>query len=101
MNISFLNFDGITGKQITNSNLFTDIDAFTEIAQTYFNEAIKETDILFESDKFELPANIAYTEDGLVLLYNTSEIAPYSTGIIEFAIPFKDIDSYLAFNSAN
>tara|TARA_R110002072_G_scaffold166190_1_gene319419 strand:+ start:111 stop:833 length:723 start_codon:yes stop_codon:yes gene_type:complete len=101
LHISFLNFDSITGKRITNKNLFTNIGAFKEIAQTHFDKAIKEKDILFETDKFELPANIGYTEDGLVLLYNTYEIAPYSTGIIEFAIPFDEIESYLVFNSAH
>jgi hypothetical protein len=101
LNIFFLNFESITGKQIMNTELFTNIGAFKQIAQIHFNEAIKEKDMLFESDKFELPENISYTEDGLVLLYNTYEIAPYSTGIIEFSIPFDEIESYLVFNSAH
>ena len=101
LNISFLNFDSTTGKQIKNNELFTNIAEFKKIAQLHFNEAIKEKDILFETDKFELPENISYTEDGLVLLYNTYEIAPYASGIIEFSIPFDDIESYLVFNSAH
>ena len=101
LNISFLNFDSSTGKLISNKNLFTDIDGFKTLAETYFKKAIKENDVLFNQDKFQLPTNIGYTEDGLVLLYNTYEIAPYSTGIIEFAIPFKDIEPYLVFNSTN
>ena len=101
LNISFLNFNSITGKQLLNKDLFTDIAGFKAIAQTYFNKAIKENDVVFDQNKFELPTNIGYTDDGLVLLYNTYEIAPYSTGIIEFAIPFKAIESYLVFNSAD
>lgn len=101
LNISFLNFDSTTGQRLTNNELFTNIDNFKDIAEAYFNAIIKEKDILFEADKFELPSNIAYTEDGLVLLYNTYEVAPYSTGIIEFAIPFKDVHAYLAFNSTH
>jgi hypothetical protein len=100
LNISFLNFDSTTGKQIKNNELFTNIAEFKKIAQVHFNEAIKEKDLLFETDKFELPENISYTEDGLVLLYNTYEIAPYASGIIEFSIPFDEIESYLVFNSA-
>lgn len=100
LNISFLNFDSTTGNKITNENIFTNIDAFKKIAQIHFNKAIKEKATHFETDEFELPANIAYTEDGIVLLYNTYEIAPYSTGVIEFAIPFKDVNSYLVFNGA-
>mgnify|MGYP003630478317 FL=1 len=101
LNISFLNFNSITGKQLLNKDLFTDIAGFKAIAQTYFNKATKENDVVFDQNKFELPTNIGYTDDGLVLLYNTYEIAPYSTGIIEFAIPFKAIESYLVFNSAD
>ena len=100
LNISFLNFDSTTGKQIMNKELFTNIETFKEIAEIHFNEAIKEKDMRFEADKFKLPENISYTEDGLVLLYNTYEIAPYSTGIIEFSIPFDEIESYLIFNGA-
>ena len=127
LNISFLNFNSITasanvtytgltsiiqgtGNIITNGRTFGPItinhsgtttlgDALT--TQTYFNKATKENDVVFDQNKFELPTNIGYTDDGLVLLYNTYEIAPYSTGIIEFAIPFKAIESYLVFNSAD
>lgn len=101
LNISFLNFNSLTGKQIANKDLFTDIDGFKAVAETYFQKAIKENDVVFDQNKFELPTNIGYTDDGLVLLYNTYEIAPYSTGIIEFTIPFKAIESYLVFNSAD
>jgi hypothetical protein len=101
LNISFLNFNSRTGKRISNKNLFSDIEGFRTLAKTYFKKAIKEDDVIFNQDKFELPTNIGYSEDGLVLLYNTYEIAPYSTGIIEFAIPFKNIASYLVFNSAD
>lgn len=98
LNISFLNFDSVTGLRITNKNLFNNVDAFKEIAKIHFNKAIKEKDILFEQDKFELPENISFTEDGLILLYNTYEIAPYSSGVIEFTVPFEDAEPYLAFN---
>jgi len=100
LNISFLNFNGETGNLITNNNLFKNIDAFKEIAKTYFNETIKDKDILFDSKKFVLPENIAYNEEGVVLLYNTYEIAPYSSGIIEFTIPFEKISNFLVFNGS-
>jgi len=101
LNISFLNFDSATGKTILNKNLFSDINGFKKVAKTHFYKAIEAKDILFETNEFELPANIGYTEDGLVLLYNTYEIAPYSTGIIEFSIPFEDLGSYLIFNGTH
>lgn len=99
LHLYFLNFNNLTGNRISNENLFTDIDSFKNIAKTHFNKAIKDKEVLFDNDTFKLPENIGYTEGGLVLLYNTYEIAPYSTGIIEFTIPFSDLESHLVFNS--
>ncbi|MCL5127371.1 DUF3298 and DUF4163 domain-containing protein [Algibacter sp. L4_22] len=101
LKISFLNFEASTGKTISNENLINDIEAFKQIASPYFKEATKDKDI-FESelDIFNLPENMGYNDEGIVLLYNAYEIAPYSTGIIEFEIPFNEIESYLTFNGA-
>lgn len=100
LNISFLNFNSETGHLIPNENLFKNMDTFKKIAKTYFNETIKDNDYLFDSENFELPQNIAYNEDGIVLLYNTYEIAPYASGIIEFTIPFENVSDFLVFNSS-
>ncbi len=99
--ISFLNFDAKTGKQIDQNQLFSDINGFKAIAKTYFNKAVKDKDTLFDPDSFTLPQSIGYTNDGLVLLYNPYEIAPYSTGIIEFTIPFKAISDFLVFKDVH
>ncbi|MFI1744906.1 DUF3298 domain-containing protein [Thalassobellus sediminis] len=100
LNISFLNFNSETGNLIHNKDLLKNIVAFKEIAKTYFDEAIKDNDVLFDSKSFQLPTNIAYNEEGIVLLYNTYEIAPYSSGIIEFTIPFEKVSNFLVFNSS-
>ena len=43
-----------------------------------------------------LPCNAPYlSETGVVFLYTQYEIAPYSSGIITFEIPFKDIRPFL------
>lgn len=97
--ISFLNFDTATGKRILNKNLFTDIEAFKHIAKTYFDEEVEDKTILFEPESYTLPENIGFSEEGIILLYNTYEIAPYSTGIIEFTIPFEKANDYLVFDS--
>ena len=47
-------------------------------------------------DKIPLPANPPYlTKTGLVMLYTQYEIAPYSSGIITFEIPFDTIRPFL------
>ncbi|MFI1772814.1 DUF3298 domain-containing protein [Thalassobellus citreus] len=99
LNISFLNFNSETGNLIHNKDLLKNSDAFKEIAKTYLAEAI-DNDMLFDFENFQLPANIAYNEEGLILLYNTYEIAPYSSGILEFTIPFEKVSSFLVFNSS-
>lgn len=101
LNITFLNFESATGKQISNNNLFTDNKNLEEIVKKHLNEAIRKKDVIFEPTDFELPTNIGYTEDGVIFLYNTFQIAPYSTGIIEFTIPFEEIKPYLVFNGTN
>ncbi|MDD7887145.1 DUF3298 and DUF4163 domain-containing protein [Flavivirga sp. 57AJ16] len=99
LNIAFLNFETDTGNLIPNDRLFKDIEGFKKVARTYFGKTINDEDVVLNVDTFKLPANIAYNEEGIVLLYNTYEIAPYSTGIIEFTIPVKDVSSFLHFNS--
>ncbi|GAA3600235.1 DUF4163 domain-containing protein [Flavivirga amylovorans] len=101
LNITFLNFEIETGTLIPNNKLFKDIDGFKKVAKIYFDKAINEKDIILENmDAFKLPSNMAYNQkEGVILLYNTYEIAPYSAGIIEFTIPFEEVNSFLLFNN--
>lgn len=99
-NITFLNFDATTGKRITNSDLIKNKDAFETVVKSHFKDAITEEDILFEPNKFQMPANIGFNDEGVILLYNTYEIAPYSTGIIDFTIPIEKVRSFLVLNSS-
>ncbi|WP_370477162.1 DUF3298 and DUF4163 domain-containing protein [Tamlana flava] len=99
LNISFLNFESTTGQKISSGKLINNLEGFKTLAKTHFDKSISGKErIVFESDTFQLPANMAYSESGIVLLYNTYEIAPYSTGIIEFAIPFEEAEPFLVFN---
>ena len=96
--ISFLNFDASTGKRIDNNNLFTDHKTFKKLAETHFYKSIEDTGILFDANTFTLPKNIGFSDEGIILLYNTYEIAPYSSGIIECLIPLEEVKPYLVFN---
>ncbi len=96
LSITFLNFDVDTGTVLTDENLFADMPAFKKIAEQYFNKEIadkKET--YFEPDNFTLPANIGFDDEGIFLLYNAYEIAPYSTGITEVHIPYEEVSMLL------
>lgn len=50
------------------------------------------TDEVSALNHLPLPGNSPYLSDtGMVFLYTQYEIAPYSSGIIKFEVPFKDI----------
>lgn len=96
--ITFLNFDIYTGEQLKNEALFRDYLSFTEIANEYFNEEIADKkELYFEPDNFKLPENIGFNYEGVILLYNTYEIAPYSSGITEINIPWETLQGSLNF----
>jgi len=99
LTIYFLNFDATTGLQIKNEMLFNDIEAIKPITESYFNDFIEENNSdVFEADKFSLPQNIGYEDEGIVMLYNVYEVAPYASGIIQFTIPYNEISTYLNYN---
>lgn len=94
--ITFLNFDALTGQSLENEQLFNDFNAFKTLAKDYFNDHIADKkELYFEPDNFILPANIGFNDSGIILLYNSYEVAPYSTGLTEFTIPFDAIMPYL------
>lgn len=99
LTISFLNFDTETGLQLENEQLFNDMEAVKSIAQLHFNDFISENEkMVFELAQFSLPQNIGFEEEGIVMLYNVYEVAPYASGIIQFTIPYDEISSYLNYN---
>src|SRR5690606_843214 len=101
LTITFLNFNAKTGNLIKTEELFNNINAFKKIAKTYFEDTTEgENDVLFDPQSFQLPQNIGFNDEGIILLYNTYEVAPYSSGIIEFTIPFKDVSALLNFNGS-
>ncbi|MCK5400641.1 MAG: DUF4163 domain-containing protein [Flavobacteriaceae bacterium] len=103
MNISFLNFNSQTGQLLQNDEIIIN-NGFLKIAEKYFNIELQETsnedgfDDYFFGEDFHLPANIGFNDEGVILLYNIYEIAPYSEGITEFTIPFEEVLPYLKIN---
>lgn len=99
LNITFLNFESESGKRLENNQLINNLKAFKTLAVPYFNDAIADQDVPLEAIQFKLPANIGYSEDGLVLLYNIQDLSPYLNDILEFAIPFEVVQDILVYNS--
>ncbi|MDT0641972.1 DUF4163 domain-containing protein [Zunongwangia sp. F363] len=99
--ISFLNFNPETGKAYSHNELFT--PEFKSYFESKFREdqgipeqdSINSTGLFFEDDKFVLPENIGFTEEGLVLHYNAYEIASYAEGEFTYRFPYDEIDQFL------
>ena len=99
--VRFLNFDAQTGSQLTIEDLITDLKSFKEVVEKVFKietntKAQEETmEDFFFGDEFQLPESIGYSDEGVIVLYNTYEMAAYAQGITEFTIPFGEVERYL------
>jgi hypothetical protein len=101
-NTSFL-FSPKTGKELFIKDIVSDTTALTQIAEQKFRTKynippsanINSTGLMFENDKFVLPQNIFITKEGLLLLYNSYEIAAYAEGTKEILIPYNEISKHL------
>lgn len=102
--IKFLNLNAKSGQVLNQNDIVKKMDAFYTLAQKHFVKSLEvEEDNLTMEDfffgkPFQLPENIGFSDDGLVLLYNAYEIASYNQGYTEFIIPFDDVESYLKIN---
>lgn len=99
--VTYLNFDPQTGALLSNKDLINDMAEFKKISKKAF-KAQKEpqdkdetTEDFFFGEEFQLPANIGFSEAGLVLLYNNYEIASYAQGITKIILPYNDIKDQL------
>ncbi len=103
---TYKNFDLKTGELISKEMLFNDFSAFEAFAEKKFREendipaqgSINATGFWFEKDRFYLPENLGFTEEGLVFIYNQYDIASYAAGAISIEIPWEDLQPYLADN---
>lgn len=98
-------FDPKTGKTIFNEQLFKDEKKFKAFAEKAFRAKYKipekaninATGLMFENDKFNLPQNIFYTSQGLLLYYNSYEAASYADGPKELLFSYDEVNKFLNF----
>lgn len=100
----FLNFNKQKGIELNNEDLFKNVKNFSDFAEIAFrkkeniptNQSINYSGLMFEQDRFYLPENIGFTDDGLKLLYNVYEVASFADGNIEMVLPYSEIKAFLA-----
>ncbi|KFF04812.1 DUF3298 and DUF4163 domain-containing protein [Flavobacterium reichenbachii] len=98
-------FNPATGKTILNNQLFKNEKEFLAFAEKEFrtkyhipaSSNINATGLMFENDKFQLPQNIFYTQEGLLLYYNSYEAASYADGPKKLLFPYDQVNKYLKF----
>lgn len=92
-----------TGKSIPNDSLFTDLAAVKKLAEKRFREKFKIPEgapinsggLMFENEKFALPATMFFTGKGILLYYNTYEIASYADGPRDVMLPYSELGGLL------
>ena len=89
-----LNFDLKEGRVLSIEDLITDWKAFTQLAEGSLraekgiDDSVSWSEAGFFMEHFQVSSNFALTTEGIMLYYNTYEIAPYAAGITEFVIPY-------------
>ena len=91
-NITLYNFNPQTGDVYTINDIVKNEKELTALVKTYFAKELQlepqdSFEDFFFGKEFHLPANIGFNDEGLLILYNTYEIASYNQGITEFTIP--------------
>lgn len=84
-------------------DVFTDVAAVTAIGEVYFRKLYElepDTDLdnagfWFENNSFHLNNNFTISNEHIVFLYNSYEIAPYSAGQTVLEIPLEEVRNYL------
>ena len=99
--LTFLNFDPTTGKILSKNDIFE--RDFTSFVEQKFREEqgipkdenINSTGFWFKNETFSLPENIGFSDEKVILVYNSYEIAPYAAGDIVMEIPLEEVRPFI------
>ncbi|WP_299382655.1 DUF4163 domain-containing protein [uncultured Lacinutrix sp.] len=95
----FYNFDAKTGLELKTKDLINDVPSFTLLAKKYYDKELLSANNdrieAFENGTFNLPENLGFSEDGVIVFYDTFNSS--SNNVIEFTIPYTVANNYLNF----
>lgn len=92
-----------TNKKVELSDIIKDMKSFTELAEQEFRKLYKievgyplsSVGFMFENDKFSMAKQFYIENDGIVLFWDTYEIAAYAYGPITLKVKYKDFNNNL------
>lgn len=93
-----------TGKMYSLKDLFYDnadyVDAISKIIGQKITEAKKSDNTMYFDDFSKISENQSFhlTKDGIIIYFSPYEIAPYSTGMPEFLIPYYKLDKIIHYS---
>ncbi|MCH2044579.1 MAG: DUF3298 and DUF4163 domain-containing protein [Saprospiraceae bacterium] len=98
--LQFINFDTRNGKAVSNTDFIIDKPKLTQLAEVAFRKhwkieaevSYKDAGFDFPEDTFALAETMGFSKEGLVLIYNPYEIAPYVTGATELILPYNQLE---------
>lgn len=99
--VTYLNFNPKNGVLLAQNDIISDLAEFKKVAEKAFKEQTKPKDNdesmedFFFGEDFQLPSNIGFTQNGLIMLYNNYEIASYAQGNTKIILPYDQINSQL------
>lgn len=96
----FFNFDTESGKPLDKADLFSDTAGLQRLNRQYFakhlsDAALSEDALFVGTDQLPLPENVGIDSNGVTMLYNPYEVAPYAIGTIEYRIPYEQAEPLL------
>ncbi len=102
-NISYINLKKGNKKPLSSKDIIKNQKQLTKIAEAQFRdyyeipvgEAFSDYGFTFENDEFSLPEAIGFSNNGMILYYNSYEIAPYANGPTDLTIPFSKLEGLL------
>jgi len=97
---SYYIFDSATGQERNIKTFVSDSVALLNKVEKAFRKLEKLADTtnlenagyFLSNHKFFLPANYAFTKEGVFFYYNPYEIAAYARGAVTFTIPYDELE---------
>ena len=93
--VHYLNINRQSGHLLSPEELVPDLQALREQAEKIFRQKYlpagtdswEEAGFAFKGNAYQLPQNLAFAGDSIILHYNQDEIAPYAAGDFHFSVP--------------